>query len=905
MPRILSILFCLFLIPAALFPQAGLRLCISLPAQPNTPSAYNIQVLVQGKDISPGAKITATDSCITLRWLPNTIYQCTITGSEARYAPQEFSTDTLPAQTTLHIRFRPLVKELEMATVKNNQPHFRGDTLIIPVDSIKTRPHSSATELMNKIPGVDSDAAGNISVNGKKVDEITVNGQALFGGNAKATLEAIKSNMVQQLEIVEKENSSGQTRAYMNLKLKKNRERGWYGNAEQRAGNEATWKTDVRLNHIAPGRLLNIFVNSNNLNEKALSEQNLFTFTNLFKRDISAYSITAQQTQGAITYSNNEDNLFADDNRDLGRNKNTSAGISFSRITKKGETSAFAMAEKASQHLEEDWVNRKFLSTFSRLDSSNGQQQKEKASAFGNLTHSVKINDYNNFKTGITLLLYSDEYSRQQNQVNNLLNDAAQLLSRNTLLRTEANDNHRFAIIHQTSWLHRFKKPAKVFSLYAKWAVHENDGTRSYSNRLSWPLPGNDQRMETERSYRQAEVQAIQSFPLNRTWLLELQATHQFDQLRINQQAWDQAGADSKFLPGISAMPYETNMHRSQLLANLLYKTTYTTVIGGLGISHWNARRSRNNMLLFEPSAVRLLPALLVKRKFKTSGNTLTLRYRTGWTDPQEAQLNPLEDSTSLQQVNAGNPFMESVLRHGASLGFTRNVSIGQVFSTTLQYGYTENPVVVSTQFLPAPAIKSGYTQYGHQQQLTGSLFWLDYKNSRSFSYFTSILGGWQQSYALNNGMPFRFRAFLGSFYLGGRYKVNKNMELDLRWQSIYNAYASASESGRNDLRSSIRLRSDNSFKNEFYTLLTVDLQLNGNNNPQQKTACFISAEVSKYFSKENKWRVVAAVKNLLNIDNSFTFTQSSTQQTINRFNNLPRVFTLGITAYFERWKKK
>lgn len=895
----LHILLCQLFLPAALYAQNSLRLCIDVA--PSQQSPFYLLVTANGKTIFSGV----ANTCTTLPYIKHTVYSCGLSGTTELMATQHFSTDTLAPGATLNIMFRPAVKTLETATVKNNQPHFRGDTLVIPVDSIKTRPHSSATELMNKVPGVDADAAGNISVNGKKVDEITVNGQALFGGNAKATLEAIKSNMVQQLEIVEKENSSGQTRAYMNLKLKKNRERGWYGSAEQRAGNEQTRKTDLRLNHIAPGRLMNIFVNSNNLNEKALSEQNLYTFTNTFKRDISAYSITAQQAQGAITFTNSEDNLFTDDNRDLGRNKNTSGGISFSRTNKKSETSAFAMAEKAEQKLEENFVNRKFLSTFSRIDSSNGLQSKERTSGFGNLTHSVKINDQNTFKTGLTLLLYRDERNRTQQQQNNLFNDTGQLLSRNTLSRWEDGQTNRLGIIHQTSWLHRFKKPAKVFSLYARWTVQETDGTYSYRNLVQGAGPGNDQRVETERAYRQAEVQAIQSFPLNRKWLLELQATHQFDHVRIRQQAWAYAGTDNKYLPGISAMPFQTSMNRTQLLANMLYKTTYTSVIAGMGISRWNARRSRDQALLAQPSATKLLPALMVKHRFKTSGNTLTLRYRAGWTDPQEAQLNPLEDSTSLQQINAGNPYLESVLRHTASLGYTRNMSVGQVFSFATQYSVVNDPVVASTQFLPAPAIKNNYTQYGRQQQFTGSLFWLDYKNTRPFSYFTSVVAGWQQSYALNNGMPFRFSAFMGSFYLGGRYKVNKNMELDLRWQSMYNAYTSAGESGRNDLRSSIRLRSDNTFKKEFYSLITMDLQLNGNNNPQQKVGCFITAEVSKYFSKENKWRVVAAVKNLLNIDNSFTFSQSSTQQTINRFNNLPRVFTLGITAYFERWKQK
>ena len=227
------------------------------------------------------------------------------------------------------------------------------------------------------------------------------------------------------------------------------------------------------------------------------------------------------------------------------------------------------------------------------------------------------------------------------------------------------------------------------------------------------------------------------------------------------------------------------------------------------------------------------------------------------------------------------------------------------MFSASIQYSQVNNPVVGSSLFLPAPAIKNSFTQYGLQQQFTGSLFWLDYKNSRPFSYFSSVVAGWQQSYALNNGIPFSFRAFLSSFYLGGRYKINKNMEVDMRLQSIFNAYASAQENRRGDLRSSIRLKMENSFKKEIYTLLSADIQVNGANTPEQKISPFISVEISKYFSQENRWRIIAGVKNLLNTGSAYTFSQNSTQQTANRFNNLPRLFTLGITCYFEKWAKE
>jgi hypothetical protein len=890
----------------ASYSQTPVRLCTGISGI-NHSTLFRLQVSIPSKPALLEIQFTAHDTCFSIPYHVNTRYTCRLSGGDAFWEPQVFNTDTVMPGNTVSFFFKPVVKQLQMATVKNNQPYFKGDTLIIPTDSIKTRPHAAATELLNKIPGMDAGTNGNISINGKKVEEITVNGQSLFGGNAKATLDAIKSSMVQQLEVTEKENSNGQTRAYLNLKLKKNRDRGWYGSGEQHVGNEQTLKSDVRLNHISPGRFVNIFANSNNLNEKALSEQNLFSFTNIFKREISAYSIMAQQMQGAISVTAGDDNFFANDFRDFGLNKNHSIGFSASNSSKKTETNAFMIGEKAGQNLNQTGIARSYFATSYRLDSSNSLQERERSSIMGNLTHQVRFNERNTLKTGLSLFYTSDNTEYGQQQQNNLFTKEGELLSQNTVLKNDNHDTRRFAVIHQASWLHRYRKPAKIFSLYARLKYQQNQSDHWYYNLLppTSPQPGNNHFVMAERKYIQAEIEGIQSFPLSRKLLLEFQAANYFENARIYQQAWAFLPAQNKYsqwLQGISAMPIELNTHRINTTANVLYKTIYTSVIAGFGVSHWVSTRKQNHLLITNPTALKLLPYLALKKKFKKMGNMLVARYKAAWVDPLETQLNPLEDSSSVQQVASGNLYLESVLRHSGTVGFTRNVSIGQIFSASIQYGYIKNPVVNSSVFLPAPAIKNGFTQYGRQQQLTGSLFWLDYKSDRALSYFTSVVAGWQQTYSLNNNIPFLYNSFLGSFYLGGRYKVTRKMEMDLRLQAIYNTYLSIQEKSQGDLRGSVKLRIENTFSNEFYTIITTDLQVNGSNNPEQKISPFLSAEISKYFSRENKWRIIAGVKNLLNINNSFTFTQNNTQQVMNRFNNLPRVFTLGITYYFEKW---
>src|SRR5690606_2261237 len=57
---------------------------------------------------------------------------------------------------------------------------IKKDTLEFNADSFKTRPDSNVEDVLKKLPGVEIDTDGTITVNGKEVDKVLVNGQEFF-----------------------------------------------------------------------------------------------------------------------------------------------------------------------------------------------------------------------------------------------------------------------------------------------------------------------------------------------------------------------------------------------------------------------------------------------------------------------------------------------------------------------------------------------------------------------------------------------------------------------------------------------------------------------------------------------------------------------------------------------------
>ncbi|HET8809144.1 MAG TPA: carboxypeptidase-like regulatory domain-containing protein, partial [Flavobacteriaceae bacterium] len=84
------------------------------------------------------------------------------------------------------IILKPATNSLGEVIVTASAPvMLKSDTLQFNADSFNTRADANLEELLKKLPGVEVDNEGNITVNGKPVNKILVNGEEFFGGDPK------------------------------------------------------------------------------------------------------------------------------------------------------------------------------------------------------------------------------------------------------------------------------------------------------------------------------------------------------------------------------------------------------------------------------------------------------------------------------------------------------------------------------------------------------------------------------------------------------------------------------------------------------------------------------------------------------------------------------------------------
>lgn len=183
------------------------------------------------------------------------------------------------------IVLRPAQGELEEVTVIAERPPviIRKDTIEFNANSFKTLPNALVEDLLKKFPGVQVDADGNITVNGKPVNRILVDGKAFFGDDPKMATRNLPANIIDKVQVAddkEQEMISGtlnpnEIGKVLNLTLKKGVKKGWFGKLYGGGGTSKLYEGGGIANIFRDTLQLSLLGYANNMNKAGFGMQEL------------------------------------------------------------------------------------------------------------------------------------------------------------------------------------------------------------------------------------------------------------------------------------------------------------------------------------------------------------------------------------------------------------------------------------------------------------------------------------------------------------------------------------------------------------------------------------------------------------------------------------------------------
>lgn len=123
------------------------------------------------------------------------------------------------------------------------------DTIEFNASSFKVGENAMLEDLLKKMPGMEVSDDGTVTLNGEKIDKITVGGKTFFFNDPTAALKNLPAKIVDKIKVVDKAKDEAAASGIvtrddkekvMDVELKEEFTKGWYGNAKIGGGSTLT-----------------------------------------------------------------------------------------------------------------------------------------------------------------------------------------------------------------------------------------------------------------------------------------------------------------------------------------------------------------------------------------------------------------------------------------------------------------------------------------------------------------------------------------------------------------------------------------------------------------------------------------------------------------------------------------
>ncbi|MBW1654474.1 TonB-dependent receptor [Flavobacterium quisquiliarum] len=220
------------------------------------------------------------------------------------------------------------------------------DTLVFDVNSFANGNERKMKEVLEKLPGVEVDKNGGVTVQGKKVTKMLVEGKSFFGGGSKLAVENIPADALDKIEVIDHFNEVGFMKQVsdsddlaMNVKLKEEKKKFVFGDVEAGAevgtGDNGFYLAHTALFYYSPKTNVSFIGDANSIGKST------FTFDDLmrFGGGVSSFLSGRKSLSNLSSFSN--------DNTDVLKNKSQFGAFNISHdISDKLSISGFGIFSK-------------------------------------------------------------------------------------------------------------------------------------------------------------------------------------------------------------------------------------------------------------------------------------------------------------------------------------------------------------------------------------------------------------------------------------------------------------------------------------------------------------------------------------------------------------------------------
>jgi hypothetical protein len=565
-----------------------------------------------------------------------------------------FKNVVLPPKTTM-------LQEVEIIASREKS-YYKGDTLVFTADSFKTAANATVEDLLKKLPGVKVDASGKITIQGKQVDQVLVDGDEFFGSDPTMATRNLNANIVDNVQVYEKKNenseNSDETLKILNLKLKEDSKKGYFGKTSVASDAQQFYESDLLFNRFKGAQKLSVFGLLSNTPKNGFdwSDNNKYGLDNenKYNYDPETNSWTSNGDDKAGIPQTAKTGFYFNDK--LGKKTKINADYSYRN------TSLKAGIQTNTQF---------FFSDTSYYNKQNVDNKNNNSSHRFNLNLVSKLDS-------LTELSVRPRLNAQLNENQNLQYDAfltaENILTRETNINNN-NNNSNYDGNMNIRLSRNFKKKDRNLVLFYTPSFAQSKGNTSlntnYHFEYNAALDSALLQQKTQNGDRFDQITGVTyTEPLNKKVKLEFRYTYNRNRNNnlLNTYDYDGVGYNDFNTRQSNNFRNTTQIHSAG--AKLIYDVKkYRISFGSIyrNILQENLNLTKDTTLSTQVGS--FLPnAAFVYRI--SQGSNLNINYSSSFKQPAVQQLQPLIDNSDPNRLKVGNPDLKPQFTNNLNLNY-------------------------------------------------------------------------------------------------------------------------------------------------------------------------------------------------------------------------------------------
>jgi len=602
-------------------------------------------------------------------------------------------------------------KMLEGVTITTESPiQVKNDTIQFNTSGFKTQPNATLEDLLKKIPGMEVDKEGAVKSQGETVQKVLVDGKEFFGTDPKLATKNLTADMIESVQVFDDMSDQakftkvddGSRSKTINIKLKKDRNKGYFGRSTFGYGSDDRYEANFSINKFKGNQRISLLFNSNNINKQGFSFSDIISTMGGFSGGGGGGGGRGGGGGGfgGLSFGGNS----------TGLTRSTAAGLNYtdewgSKIKVTG--SYFYSTTRPLQEyntFRKTFFANDSTAALSKTSQSNNLNQNHRF----NLRFEYMIDSMNSILYTPSLTFQHSENFSLDSSVTQSITPLAQYLAvRGRTQNTNSRDG--FNLGNNLLFRHKFKKTGRTLTLGVNNTTgnSESDGL-TYSSNLFYLSDGSlDSSFIQNQNYKQTTntnnnvVSTSYTEPVGLNKLVEVNYAYTRNVSESNRKTYNFNNNSGKYdnvnLRQTNDFRNVFEAHRAGInfrVQNAKYNYQLGVGVQQSTLDNSSYRADSNKTFLTSQSYTNLFPTANFNFTPSRSKN-LRFRYNGRTNQPSVSQLQNVPDVTDTLNVRIGNPNLNQEFNHSFNLGFnTFNMLTMKFIAANISFSTTDNKII-------------------------------------------------------------------------------------------------------------------------------------------------------------------------------------------------------------------